>query len=153
MTQHIKFPLHLFRHVSLCASSKQGVISRQGFAQFGDFRYLCLVETPLVETPQNWFPRFTSLFSQQCGFWLFFLSCGLRGDTLTHILVFLMWGYLGFHGHAIQLLIASEKGKGRTSQRSRRKRKSRSLPVLFVLLQVVLSLPAILLQIFMSVPG
>ena len=97
-----------------------------------------------------------------------------ESDTLTRGLSLLMWGYVGFHGQTVQLLTGHAGGEAcaaqtlskKTSRRPKRKglsmsstrkpkrRPSSSLPVvLFVFLQVILSSPAILLQVCKSVPG
>ena len=72
------------------------------------------------------------------------VSACLRGNMLTSIMVFLMWGFLGFHGSA--------RRERHVSQRSSTKRPICG-PSLFVFLQIILSVPAILCQVGTSVPG
>ena len=79
-------------------------------------------------------------------------SACLRNDTLTHIEVLALWGHLSFHGHAVQSFIKSGDDVPQATHAPRNMKKT-LFPVLFVLIQVVLSLPAILLQACISIPG
>ena len=88
-------------------------------------------------------------------------SACLRDDSVTHILVLLMWGFMGFNGYASQWasghMTNESEGNRRRShkghQRPSKKGKLLLLQLLFVLLQVLLSLPGIFLQVCKSVPG
>ena len=99
-------------------------------------------------------------------------SACLHDDILTHVVVLLMWGYLGFHGSAVRLLTGhTDKKAGAHGQSKERylqptieghpwlpgqtakQRQPPLLSMMFVLLQVVLSLPSIILQVCKCVPG
>ena len=75
-------------------------------------------------------------------------STCLRDDTLTHALTLLMWLHF-MHGCASQVLTTPGK---KVADRGPSKKRPFLLPVLFVLLQVLLSLPAVMLQVCRSVP-
>ena len=78
-------------------------------------------------------------------------SACLRDDTLTHSLVFLMWGYLGFHGQEVGSLTSSSLGPAEDAEQ---RSVSRFVPLLgFMSLTSILSLPAVLYQVSRSVPG
>ena len=74
------------------------------------------------------------------------VSACLRDNTMTRIAVFLLWGFLGFHGFA-------ELSRGSSASQGSCKKRPLWGPHLFALAQVVLSLPAIIFQVGHSIPG